>query len=493
MPCHEGAAAGFQSWKVEVAKRKTRPMKQSARTGNNEYLHAESPSSGKLPFFRFLMRYPVFLLAFGPPIFRPNVGIDATKGSIDIWAFLQAGFVVVIAIRAVMRLISSHHILIPRQTRSILRYIFILGFLFMASAEYSPSRAVSAAYAILFLCSVICVVEFVADVYRNPPDWMQSLLHLRMIFFLLFLLVLVTIPFNPDIVMGIMPGVGIRLGGGAVAPITIICPVMVLISAYTFLNSLETRVRAAFFLLVGLAGTLISQSRGSEIALLAALVILGMLWAGTGKRAAYLFISSAATVALSSVAVLAVIGGDRIWNLFNKNQSLEGIKTASGRTDIWSFVVHYSMQHPLGMGYVAGFRKIFKEYFALGLQVEVSHIGNAHNAFIDVLADAGWPALAVYLFLLIKVVAIGWRYARKKALIPIVSDYHSQHALRCAMILLAFCFFCGMDTAEFSVPLRAAFYFQNILIAMILGITARMIVASRARSPFPAYGDGFER
>jgi hypothetical protein len=38
-----------------------------------------------------------------------------------------------------------------------------------------------------------------------------------------------------------------------------------------------------------------------------------------------------------------------------------------------------------------------------------------------------------------------------------------------------------MDGADFSVPLRVAFYWQNILIAMILGMSASLIVASRVR------------
>ncbi len=453
---------------------------------NHHFVNPGIRSSGKLTLTRFLFRYPIFLLALGPPIFRPNAGIDATKGVIDFWAFFQVGWISLIAIRALMRLASAHTILLPKQTRSILRLVFFLGLLFLASAEYSPSRSVSAAYAVLYFLTAVCMAEFVVDAYKYPPDWMQCLMHLRTMFFLLYLLVLFTIPFNPEIVMGVESGVGLRLGGGTVAPLTIICPMMAVISGYAFLFSLESKARSVFFFAVGVAGTLIGQSRGAELSLLLALLLLGFIWAETGKRSSYLFIATSFAAILLGGAALAVVGGGRVWNFFNKGQNLQGIESASGRTDIWKFVFNYCMTHPLGMGYIAGFRKIFKEYFALGMQLEVSHIGNAHNAFVDVLADAGWPALAVFLFLLLKVVALGMRYARRRAIFSTASERLTNHALRCSLVLLVLCFACGMEAADFCVPLRAAFYIQNIYIAIILAITARSIAASRARlAEFP--------
>jgi len=458
-------------------------MKQSPRwIGNSEGEIPVATSNRRVSFLKFLLRYPVFLLAFGPPVFRSNAGIDATKGIVDFWAFFQVGWIALIAVRAILRLASSHTIFMPQQVRSILRYAFFLGLLFLASAAYSPSRLVSAAYSILYFLTWICVVEFVVDTYKNPPDWMQCLLHLRLILFLLFLVVLITLFFNPIIVMAVIPSIGIRLTGGSVAPVTVICPMIAIISAYAFLYSLESKARSTFFFFIGPAGTLIAQSRGSELALLASLVLVGFIWARTGKRSSYLFLATSIATVLLSGAVLAVVGGGRIWNLFNKGQSMEVIESASGRTDIWKFVIHYCMAHPQGMGYIAGFKVIFRQYFALGLLVDVTHIGNAHNSFMDILADAGWLALAIYLIMMVKIVSIGLRYARKRTFMTIASDSASRHALRCALFLLFFCFAEGMDTADFSVPLRGSFYIQFIIISLILGISARMIAVSRARS-----------
>src|ERR1035437_9101419 len=190
-------------------------MKQSPRwIGNSEGDILVARSNRHVSFLKFLWRYPVFLLAFGPPIFRPNEGIDATKGNVDFWAFFQVGWIVLIAVRAILRLATAHTIFIPQQVRSIFRYSFFLGLLFLASALYSPSHFVSAAYSILYFLTWICVVEFVVDTYKNPPNWIQCLLHLRLILSLLFLVDLITLLFNPILVMHVIPGIGIRLLGG---------------------------------------------------------------------------------------------------------------------------------------------------------------------------------------------------------------------------------------------------------------------------------------
>src|ERR1035437_504969 len=120
-------------------------MKQSALVDFHAIETSERTSSRRLTFLRFLMRYPLFLLAFGPPIFRSGAAIDATKGVIDFWSFIQIGLIGSISVRAMIRLLYTREILIPKRVRSILRLIFILGALFLASAGYSPSRSVSAA------------------------------------------------------------------------------------------------------------------------------------------------------------------------------------------------------------------------------------------------------------------------------------------------------------------------------------------------------------
>lgn len=454
-------------------------MKQSAqRIDDNEVELPWVQHPRRLSFLKFLMRYPIFLLAFGPPILR-HQAIDATKGVIDIWSFIQVGLLATITIRAIYRLAFAQSILIPKQIRSIFKLFFWLGALFFASVIYSPSRLISAAYCVLYFLTVICMIEFVVDIYKDPPDWMQCLFDLRFIALLLFAVVLFTFPFAPSIIL--THEAGIRLSGGPVAPVTVICPIIAIISAYSFLHGLESRVRSVFFFLVGLVGTLITQSRGAELALLLCLAILGAGWAKTGKRSAYFFISSLMALILFVGAVVGAIGGGRIWRIVNRGESAEGIASASGREEMWRFVTQYCIAHPQGMGYVAGFRDLFREYFVLDPQDIPGRIGNAHNTYMQALADAGWLSLAIYLVLLVRIILLGWRFAKVRS--PVIAAAHSlpQHALRCALLLLTFCLADGMDSADFCVPLREPFYLQNIIVAIILGISAVLLAASRTR------------
>ncbi len=458
-------------------------MKQFARfTENSQGALPGVQPPARLSFLKFLFRYPIFLLAFGPPIFRSGAGIDATKGNLDFWSFYEVAWIGAIVLRAILRLLNAKSILMPRQIRSVLKFAFSLGLLFLISTAYSPSRLVTTAYSILYFLTMICVVEFIVDVYHNPPDWMQCLFHLRFIAILLLALVLLTILFNPAIVITIIPGGGLRLGGGAVAPATVICPMIALISAYSFLFSLESKAKSSFFFLVGLAGTLATQSRGAELALFLSLAILGLGWAKASRRSAYTAIFGLVTLILFSSVTIGAVGGRNIWEAVNRGEHSRQIADASGRTEIWSFVLHYCMAHPQGMGYIAGFRILFKQYFALGMDLDPTGIGNAHNSFIDILAGAGWLALAVYLILLSKIVALGWRFAKRRTSGTAISETMPRHALRCTLLLLVSFFAGGMDTALFSVPLQECFYLQNIIIAIILGISARFIADSRVKS-----------
>ena len=117
-------------------------MKQTAGwTGNSEYetrgiseceTHG-TPPRRRLSFLRFLVRYPIFILAFGPPVFRGKEGIDITQGQVDIWSFLQAGLLCAVTFRTVLRLAAAESILIPKQIPS---FIYLPGYV---SQSLSPA------------------------------------------------------------------------------------------------------------------------------------------------------------------------------------------------------------------------------------------------------------------------------------------------------------------------------------------------------------------
>jgi O-antigen ligase len=179
--------------------------------------------------------------------------------------------------------------------------------------------------------------------------------------------------------------------------------------------------------------------------------------------------------------IIGSVGGGRIWNIFNRGQNIRGIESASGRTDIWYFVIQYCTAHPLGMGYIAGFRMLFRNYFTLDLQVNVFGIGNAHNTYLQVLSDAGWLALAIYLIMLMKVVRIALRFANKRFYSNLALDNDFHYTIECSLVMLVSCLSAGISAADYVVPLRSVFYWQFILIGIILGASATMLDAFRAR------------
>jgi hypothetical protein len=200
------------------------------------------------------------------------------------------------------------------------------------------------------------------------------------------------------------------------------------------------------------------------------------------KRSAYLFVSALMAFTLLASAVIGEIGGERIWQAFNRGQDVEGILTASGRTGVWAEVIRYSLIHPQGMGYIAGIRgsRIAPNSDA-SMHGTLKNLGGTDNSFMEVLTDAGWLALALYLLMLFRTIAMGWRFAKKDASAALASDIYVRHSIRCALLLLMFCLAEGMEGSIFTIPLLGAFYCQNILIAMILGASANILVASRPR------------
>jgi len=436
----------------------------------------------RISAFKFFKIYPIFLLAFGPPLFRPLRGVDITQGQVDIWSYFQVGLIVLVSVPAILRIVVADTITIPIQVRTVLRLAILLGLLFVLSAVYTTDRLTTVAYSICYFLTLICMVEFIAQVCRNPPNWMQCLYQLRLIAFILLVLVFLTLFFDSGLVMNFEVDAGIRFLGGGVAPISIICPIITIISAHALLHNLESRIQSVFSLIVGLAGTLITRSRGSEVALLFALAIVVMFWARLSRRTMYVFISGFILFILLSGVFVGFIGTERIWSIFNRGEDISGIESASGRTYIWSFVFHYCISHPWGMGYVAGFRTIFRNYYSLGLPLVVSRIGNAHNSFIQVLADAGWPALIVYLIMIARVVTVAWRAAKVPSSRTQEYGCAPGHVMTCALSLLVFCIVGGTTGADYVVPMRASFYFQNIIIAIILGAYARALIAVRVKS-----------
>jgi O-antigen ligase len=337
---------------------------------------------------------------------------------------------------------------------------------------------------VFYFLTIICVLEFIVDAYRNPLNWVESLFQLRRITLFLLILVALTILFHTSDAYEVSPGAGVRTIGGSVASLSLISPIISIVSAYSFLYRLEPRGRALFLFSVGLGGELISRSRFSQAALFLCLLLAFLPWVwNASRRRAYARITGFMTFAALACAAVGIIGRERIWTIFNKGQSSKTIESLSGRTEIWAFVFKYCLAHPQGMGYVAGFRIVFRQYFSLNSGNSLSQLGTAHNTYVDVLAGAGWLALGIYLIMLAKIVKLAWRFGKKQNRLSSGIDQSFPHGIGCSLLLLTFCLFYGMGATEFSAPLRGSFGILYTIIAIILGALANAIAASRQYIP----------
>jgi hypothetical protein len=236
--------------------------------------------------------------------------------------------------------------------------------------------------------------------------------------------------------------------------------------------------------LVGLTGLAITQVRGSEIALFLVLAILVIEWAKTNRRSAYLLISGMMASLLLTSVVVGIIGGGRIWNTFNRNQDTANILTASGRTGVWGSVIEYTVIHPQGMGYIAGIRTFHGGEYASNLSATLTKMGGTDNSYLEVLADAGWLALALYLIMMTKIVFLGWRFVTRYSVGSLAANSLAQHTVRCALLLFMFFLAEGMESSVFETPLSPGFYLQNIVIAIILAASSSLrLVPSKLNSP----------
>src|SRR6185437_1704892 len=220
--------------------------------------------SRRLPWLRFFLRYPIFILAFGPPLFRAvgkYTGADTSQAHFDLWTIIQLGLLGAVALRALLRLTKTRSIRLTAPVRSVIKYAIALGLLFAVSVVWSPGRVVSLAYTVIYFLILICVAEFLVDTYRKPPDWMQCLFAMRLVSLLLMSLVAVAVVVTPTAVL--IYDRGIRLAGGSIGIVHVLCPFIAVVSAYSYLYSFEPRRSSVTWFFVGFVGSMLTRSRGA--------------------------------------------------------------------------------------------------------------------------------------------------------------------------------------------------------------------------------------
>ncbi len=146
--------------------------------------------------------------------------------------------------------------------------------------------------------------------------------------------------------------------------------------------------------LVALSGLLLTSSRGAWLALGAAFGLSGLVWIQRrwlAKRSAILgYWLGLAAVAIVPVALLAQTG--ILDTLLGQIPDPTG--TLKGRTVLWQQSALLVRDYPLtGIG-LHSFPMVFSTYTLL---IHVPYINHAHNTYLQVLVEQGWPGFLAML------------------------------------------------------------------------------------------------
>ena len=147
---------------------------------------------------------------------------------------------------------------------------------------------------------------------------------------------------------------------------------------------------------------LLTQSRGSLLAMAAAAVVMAALRWRWGWLAAPLCVVG------GSVLVWR-LGTEQLMGLFEPGSSVGGL---SGRPEIWSRALYMIQDFPftgVGMGLFGWAAALLYPFFMFSPDVEIPH---AHNLYLQVAVDLGLPGLIAWLALFILVTLAAWRVYR---------------------------------------------------------------------------------
>nr|WP_256477775.1 O-antigen ligase [Aurantimonas marianensis] len=138
----------------------------------------------------------------------------------------------------------------------------------------------------------------------------------------------------------------------------------------------------------------------TSLALAPAVVLLALLGprlVGRGRTALALLAAVAGLLALTVGAVIVPIFGDLLHGLIPGT-------TFTGRTDLWKFALDLAAPLPwTGHGYESFWGSAGVEYSEKPFELswDMRGAANAHNSYLDVVLELGWPAVAIVLLVML--------------------------------------------------------------------------------------------
>jgi len=231
-------------------------------------------------------------------------------------------------------------------------------------------------------------------------------------------------------------------------------------------------VRRTFFLAVPLTAftVLLTQSRGGFLALAMGLGVV--MWRSRNRVAAF---AVAGLIALSAVVVAPAKYTDRIASIADYKED----GAAQARLRAWGVATRMATDNPLfGVG-LFKFRQHYLDYERdpTAAQLDGKGLFVAHNSYLQIWAEVGTPAFALYLTLILMSFITIWRVralARRRYFSSWMLNYCTmfEASLVCFMVGSTF-----LNRAHFDL------FYHYISIVLVFGHIARQELASEERYP----------
>lgn len=188
-----------------------------------------------------------------------------------------------------------------------------------------------------------------------------------------------------------------------------------------FVGAVAKDKRLLYITAVGLMGVslLLSQSRGGLVAFLAQVIFLVILTTGTANKSRLgIRLALAALLLIAVVAGAFYVGGDTSLNRVAETAKSSDLTT--GRSQIWHVTLSViGANMPFG----AGLGAFGVAYTPFDTMSGLERVEQAHNDYLQVLADAGIVGLIIGLFFLFRLYVLG------RAAVGIKNSYRRGIAL----------------------------------------------------------------
>ena len=373
-----------------------------------------------------VFRLPIFWLFLGPPIFRTMGARDTAaslESSVDLWnAFRIAWwlFFGLLALRDLLKARGWLHDFLPRTGTLPWIVALWLAALFL-SALASPAPLFTLANAGMLTILVVAAADLGVKVYSEHLSITRVLRGLLYVSVGFLLLIGVLFLVSPDLV-GFDLRMGIRIRGGDVAYAPLLALVALFLGLYFWLEAPPRAARGRYLLAVGLGLLFLAlgQTRSAYVGFVAGLLVFLWLWNWMGRNVAHLMTSAALLVIVLCAGGLLYVTSSppflerTVQYVVREQQSLS---TLSGRTEVMAEVIKAVQDQPLGLGFSAGPRVLLQSEAFID-KMYSDAFGNAHNAYLEVLAGSGYAGFLAWMAI---VFYVAWNSRRpfRRSMIPV--------------------------------------------------------------------------